>query len=93
MTGLLFGDEPPAGAGKCISELFPKKKIEFSTPDFIAPNWRFIKWGRHDSNTYGGLPIITWTLDDLSLAEKLIGNGIAGIITNIPDKILPLADK
>lgn len=91
ITGLLLGDEPPAGARQRISELFPKKKIEISAPDFVAPNWRFLRWGRHDNRTYGDLPIITWTVDDPKLAEKLIDHRIAGIITNIPDVFLPLA--
>lgn len=35
-------------------------------------------------------PIIAWTVDDITVAKKLIDNGVMGITTNVPEKILPL---
>jgi len=90
ITGLLLGAEPPAGVETRLSEIFPRKTIDSCRPDFLAPNWRYLKWmGRH-KNTYFDLPIITWTVDDIDYAKKLIEYEIAAIISNVPDKLLPL---
>lgn len=93
ITGLLLGAEPPAGAGKRISEILPQKRIEACRPDFIAPNWRFIKWLGLNRKYYGGLPVISWTINDLSSATKLIRSGIAGVISDYPERLLSLAGK
>jgi len=93
ITGLLLGAEPPVGVETRMSEVFPQKRIDFCRPDFLAPNWRIMKWLGRRKNTYAGLAIITWTVDDVKYAEKLIENKIAAIITDIPDKLLPLVDR
>ena len=93
ITGLLLGDEPPAGIEKGINEVFPRKKIKACRPDFIAPNWRFLKWLGRGRKKYGGLPVISWTINDFTFAERLIQSGIAGIISDSPERLLPLAEK
>jgi glycerophosphoryl diester phosphodiesterase len=82
ITGLLLGAEPPAGARKRISEILPQKRIEVCNPDFIAPNWRLLKWFVAGRYAYGELPIITWTVNDMTYAKKLIQKNIAAIITD-----------
>lgn len=84
ITGLLLGAEPPAGARKRISEILPQKRIESCRPTFIAPNWRLLKWlaGKY---AYGGLPIITWTVNDMTYAKRLIQKNIAAIITDFAE--------
>jgi glycerophosphoryl diester phosphodiesterase len=92
-AGLLLGAEPPTGARRRLEEILPGKLIERSHSDFIAPNWRFLKWFGQGPKKYGGLPVISWTINDISLAEKLIQSGIAGIISDSPERLLPLAEK
>lgn len=41
-------------------------------------------------NLSGGKPIIAWTVDDATVAKKLIDKKIFGIVTNVPEKIIPL---
>lgn len=91
ITGLLLGSEPPAGARRRLDEILPGKLIESCRPDFIAPNWRFLKWLGPGKSAYGDRPIIAWTVNDVSYAEKLIDNRIAAIISDVPERLLPLA--
>jgi glycerophosphoryl diester phosphodiesterase len=93
VTGLLLGEEPPAGMEKRIGEVFPHKRIAACRPDFIAPNWRFLKWLKRSRKNYGGLPVISWTINNISFAEKLIQSGIAGIISDFPERLLALIEK
>jgi len=34
-----------------------------------------------------GCPVHVWTVNDPSLARRLWGCGVAGIVTNLPDRI------
>ena len=34
-----------------------------------------------------GCPVHIWTIDDASVARRLWGSGVAGIVTNLPDRI------
>jgi glycerophosphoryl diester phosphodiesterase len=36
----------------------------------------------------GGRPMVAWTVDDATTAEKLVGRGYAGIVTNRPQDIV-----
>jgi glycerophosphoryl diester phosphodiesterase len=34
-----------------------------------------------------GCPVHVWTINDPSVAQRLWGSGVAGIVTNLPDRI------
>lgn len=35
-----------------------------------------------------GLRVMTWTVDDVAVAQRLADNGVDGLITNVPDRLL-----
>lgn len=36
-----------------------------------------------------GCPVHVWTIDDPAVAQRLWGLGVSGIVTNLPDRIIP----
>ncbi|MFO7848986.1 MAG: glycerophosphodiester phosphodiesterase family protein [Spirochaetia bacterium] len=57
-----------------------------------------LKPSRHKTNrrtmflkgTLGGYPIIPWTIDEVEEARNFLSLGVSGIISDIPEKLLPL---
>ena len=56
----------------------------------MALHWSIATPSRIQELQDRGIEVWAWTVDDKSIALQLIFNGIDGIITNIPKKMLPL---
>lgn len=75
----LSGDEraDPAGAPR---------------PDFNLPHWSLLRLGAMSRLKAAGPPVIAWTVDEPTLAGRLISTGALGIITNIPGRLRAALD-
>ncbi len=85
-VGLLIGDAPRT----VFRDLFPGARLRRCRADFVSPHWRLVRFGFIHRMHRLGMPVLVWTVDDLSLAESLAKKGVAGIITNMPDTIRSL---
>lgn len=90
VTGLLIGGRSAVSVGARIGGLFSKNRIRVCRPDFIAPHWRLLRLRPLNTIAKTGPPLVTWTLNNTPYAARLTTRGIAGIITNVPEKLLPL---
>ncbi len=93
VTGLLLGIEPLAGPGTRVSEMFPIRRVRRCGADFVAPNRRLVHLGYIQRIEKAGLPIVVWTVNARIRAKRLIDQKIAGIITDVPDRLLPEVDR
>ena len=83
IVGLLVGDSPRMA----MQDLFPVNRLRACRADFVSPHCRLVKFGFMRRMRRMRMPVLVWTVDDVSSAEKLAQEGVAGIITNTPDKI------
>lgn len=59
--------------------------------DVLKPDKRKMKpWPLFINQMVMGYPVITWTVDDVDLAERLLALNITGIISNDPEPMLHL---
>lgn len=59
----------------------------------LKPDFRKITpWGMFVNQRLLGYPVITWTVDDVRLAERLLRCGATGLISNDPEPLLPLTE-
>lgn len=57
----------------------------FHRPDILKPYYKNIQ---NRKNLTGRKPMLAWTVDDTKIAKDLFDKNVAGVITNMPDKIL-----
>jgi glycerophosphoryl diester phosphodiesterase len=90
-TGLLLGLRPPASVmSKGLKRTLTINRIRACRADFVAPHWRLLNMPFFNSTHKPGLPVFAWTVNRLPIAEKLISGKPAAIITDFPEKLLPL---
>ncbi|UCE25095.1 MAG: glycerophosphodiester phosphodiesterase [Candidatus Zixiibacteriota bacterium] len=91
MAGLILGVDPPATLRTRLSELLPLKRLKNCRADFVAPNYRLLKPGLIRRMRAAGYPVWVWTVNDVSLADRLSKSKVAAIITDTPDIIKRIA--
>lgn len=63
-------------------------------PHMLKPNrHRLNRWMVFWKHRLLGFPLITWTEDDPELVRRYLGMGLQGIITNEPEKMLPIVQE
>ena len=92
-TGLLVGLSLARSVGVRRRSLSLKRRMEKCRADFAVVYWRLLTRSFQQSLTEADIPIIAWTVDNPVLAGRLIRRGVAGIITNFPDRMLPLVGR
>lgn len=90
ITGLVFGLPSWVSPFAGLRKIFPVSAARRCRADFISPHWKLLKSLYFRRMRSAGLPLFVWTVDDVHLAQQLIEYGVAAIITNVPEKILPL---
>jgi glycerophosphoryl diester phosphodiesterase len=84
-AGLLYAPDLPLFLSRAwLAPLFPH---EARHPKHTMVNARYMRWARRR-----GYRVNVWTVDDPGEMRRLIGLGVNGIITNVPDmlrEILP----
>lgn len=93
VTGLLLGVEPLAGPGARVSEIFPIRRVRRCGADFVAPNRGLVHLGYIQRAERAALPIVVWTVNGKARAGRLITRSVAGIITDVPDRLLTEIEK
>ena len=62
-------------------------------PTFLKPNrHRLSKWSVFWKQNVLGYPLVTWTEDDPDKVREYLELGVDGIITNVPEKMIPIID-
>jgi len=87
-TGLLIGLHIPARLLTQSHHLLSLKRVRQSGADFVAPNWKLARLGLVKRMREAGFPSLVWTVDNVTTVHKLVEFGVAGIITNRPDRTL-----
>jgi glycerophosphoryl diester phosphodiesterase len=87
MVGLLVG------AHRVKSMLSSKRvltiaKIRRLSADFVSPHRVLVRLPFVRRMRLAGIPLIVWTVNDIHTARRLSRQGIAGIITNVPEKMV-----
>jgi glycerophosphoryl diester phosphodiesterase len=93
IAGLLLGIEPPARIATRIGEIFPVTRARDCRADFIAPNWRLLRFGYIRRMNRASLPLIVWTVNQTPTARRLIKKNVAAIISDVPENVSPLVDE
>ena len=63
-------------------------------PHMLKPNrHRLNTWLVFWKHNLLGYPLITWTEDDPEMFQRYLGMGLQGIITNVPEKMLPIVSE
>jgi glycerophosphoryl diester phosphodiesterase len=73
--------------------LFAKARLRACGADVVLPHWQLVRFGFMRRMSALGLPVVTWTVDSPRRAERLLNQGVTGIITNVPDRMLKLVEK
>jgi len=93
-AGLLLGVEDPQSKIKTrLSELFPKKRLNRCKADFVAPNYRLLRLFYLKRMWKSGFDVFVWTVNDVEMMEKLLNEGVEGLITDRPDLALDVREK
>ena len=62
------------------------EKLSF-TPDIYSPYYKFVTKKLADKIHAKGMRLIPWTVNEVKDMEKMIENGVDGIITDYPDRV------
>ncbi len=93
-AGLLLGVEDPQSKIKTrLSELFPKRRLNRCKADFVAPNYRLLRLFYLKRMWKSGFDVFVWTVNDVEMMEKLLNEGVDGLITDRPDLALDVREK
>ena len=90
-AGLIIGPGPPrslrSGRPAGLS-----RRLERSGADCVAPNWRLVTRHFCDRMEHSGHPVYTWTVNRKTVARRLVRLGVRAIITDVPERILPVVE-
>jgi glycerophosphoryl diester phosphodiesterase len=65
-------------------------RAEMSVTDCHAPQFRDLTAAKAAEAKALGLKVIPWTVNEVADAESLIAMGVDGIITDYPDRMVPV---
>lgn len=86
-AGLLLGWDTDIPLGKRLTAPFPTSRLKKCGADFAAPHYKLARASFIDRMNAAGFPVLAWTVDDPEIAFELVEYGVAGIITNTPDRL------
>jgi len=93
-VGLLLGLEDPDSKIKTrLSELFPERRLNRCKADFVAPNYRLLRFYYLWRMWRLGFEVFVWTVNEVELMERLISKGVDALITDRPDFALKVREK
>lgn len=92
ITGLLTGFVPHTVSGGTLRDISPLARLRRCRADFLAPNWRLLRFGMFRRIRQAGVPIVTWTVNRSPSVRRLIRLGVSGIITDYPDRVKSLVE-
>jgi glycerophosphoryl diester phosphodiesterase len=87
MIGLLVG------AHRVKSMLSSKRVLTIArvrrlNADFVSPHRVLVRLPFVRRMRLAGIPLVVWTVNDVRTARRLSRQGIAGIITNVPERFV-----
>jgi glycerophosphoryl diester phosphodiesterase len=88
ITGLLFGGGVRNREDSRVRDTYSIRRIRNCHADFVAPNHRLLHLGFIRRMRRYDIPIVVWTVNNVRRSRKLMDHGIAGIITDTPEKFL-----
>ncbi len=88
VTGLLFGGGVRTREDGRVRDTYSIRRIRNCRADFVAPNHRLLHLGFIRRMRRYDIPIVVWTVNHVHRAEKLMDHGVAGIITDMPGKMI-----
>ncbi len=91
-AGLLLGQgRPGKGMRARLSELFPARRLRRCSSDFVAPNWRLLRFGFLWRMARLGYPAYVWTVNEPELTRRLLRHpAVAAVITDLPLEAMAL---
>lgn len=87
-AGLLIGAPRSVALRSRVRDLTIERRLANCGATFVAPHWGRLRFGFVRKMRALALPIIVWTVDRPAMARLLAQKGVAGIVTNVPDRIL-----
>ena len=87
IAGLLIGAEAESSQGGKGGDESVVGRARRCGADFIALDWRLLEFGGQKKYRRAGFPLFVWTVNNRARAKRLIAGEIAGIITDVPDKL------
>lgn len=87
-TGLLLGLPKSPHPLYRYKEFFPESRLRRTQADFISPHYRLLQARFIKRMNDLEIPILVWTVNSLSLGQKLLSKGVSGIITDYPEWFL-----
>ena len=91
-TGYLYSPEKPC----TYKNRMLTRPIEFAKSigaDALHPMYNYVSRQYVDKAHEAGLEVNTWTINSVSMIERMISYGVDGIITNFPDVAKGLLEK
>jgi glycerophosphoryl diester phosphodiesterase len=67
--------------------IFARSRLKACGADIVLPHWQLVRFGFMRRMQHLGLPVIAWTVDSPKRAQRLIDQGVAGIVSNTPDAL------
>jgi glycerophosphoryl diester phosphodiesterase len=92
-AGLLLGVDD-ASLRTRLAELYPAARLRACAADFVAPNWRLLRFGFLGRMRRAGFTVYVWTVNDEKAMERLIGlpRQVAALITDDPLQAMRLRE-
>lgn len=88
-TGLILGTVRPAQSWRDrLSEWWPESRARDCDANFVAANWRLIRFGFLRRMQRAELPVWAWTVNRRRVMAALMRAGVACLITDYPDRAL-----
>ncbi|MCB2230453.1 glycerophosphodiester phosphodiesterase [bacterium] len=92
-AGLLIGAPRTVALRSRPKDISLERRLTQCGATFVAPHWARLRFGFVRKMNAMGLPIIVWTVDRPAMARLLARKHVAGIVTNVPDRILPVVSS
>ncbi|MBD3404255.1 glycerophosphodiester phosphodiesterase [candidate division GN15 bacterium] len=93
IAGLLIGAPRTIALRAQVKEMAITRRLEQCGAAFVSPHWARLRLGFARKMRSLGLPMLVWTVDRAAMARMLIKKRVAGIISNVPDRILAITGR
>jgi glycerophosphoryl diester phosphodiesterase len=88
---LLWEGRPRHRIRTRLSEFFPARRLRRSNSDFVAPNWRLLRFGFLRRMARLGYPVYVWTVNEPELMKRMLQHpDVAAVITDRPLEAMAL---